>query len=113
MNKYFYEIAAIAGLSAMTVVPAQIAYAQQVGTTTLVMFKGLGLDGSYYKAIVEDDRGKRFFVWYSNILEASNGSTVLLEYQDYYSGDRYYWKTLTNSRSGNVATVSSYEPIQY
>jgi hypothetical protein len=112
MNKNLYGIAALAGLSAMTVIPAQIAYAQQQ-TTTLVMVKGVGLDGNYYKAVVEDDRGKRFFVWYSDLLEASNGSTVLLEYQDFYAGDRQYWKTLTNPRSGKVATVSSYQPIKY
>jgi hypothetical protein len=111
MNNNFYQIAAIAGLSAMAVVPAQMVYAQQVGTTTLTLVQGLGWgqDGSYYKAIVEDNQGKRFFVWYYNQLGAEIGSTVVLTYEN-WSGE-YYWKKMTNQANGQETSVDHYLAI--
>lgn len=42
MNNNLINIAAIATFSAMSLIPAQIVYAQQVGTTTLTLVQGLG-----------------------------------------------------------------------
>lgn len=105
------NIAAIATFSAVAVIPAQMVYAQQVGTTTLTLVQGLGWgqDGSYYKAIVEDNQGKRFFVWYYNQLGAEIGSTVVLTYENW--SDEYYWKKITNQANGQETSVDHYLAI--
>lgn len=90
-------------------IPAQIVYAQNT-TTTLTLVQGFGCgghsDGGWCKAMVENDQGKRFFVWYDNKLDVPIGSTVILTYENW--GEQEYWYKLTNKANGKEANVNRY-----
>lgn len=89
-------------------IPAQIAYAQN--TTTLAIIQGFGcchVEGSF-KALVQSNSGKRYFVWYDTQLEVPIGETLVLTY-DQYSNT---WYKLTNPTNGREADVSKYLQVQ-
>ena len=90
-------------------IPAQIVYAQNA-TATLTVIQGFGcchVEGSF-KALVQSNSGKRYFVWYDTKLDVPIGETVVLS----YDRSSNIWYKLTNPANGREANVSKYLNIQ-
>jgi len=114
MNNNFYQIAAIAGLSAMAVVPAQIAYAQNT-TTTLTVASTFGCGGhseGWCKVMVQSTNGNNYLVWYDNQLDVVAGDGLILTYETNSDGSVYSWNQLSNPVNGMQANVSKYLKVQ-
>jgi hypothetical protein len=92
-------------LSAATIVPAQVVYAQQQ-TFSVRVIQAFGWDYSSggYKIAVETNKGDRFFVWYDNQLKVPVGSGLVVTYETW--GSQIHWKKLTNVANGVEANVS-------
>lgn len=89
-------------------IPAQIVYAQN--TSTLTIIQGFGcchVEGSF-KALVQSNSGKRYFVWYDTQLDVPIGEAVVLTY-DQYSNT---WYKLTNPANGMEANVTKYLRVE-
>lgn len=103
-NCFIPAITAIT-LSAATIVPAQVVYAQQQ-TLSVTVIQAFGWDygNGGYKIAVETNKGNRFFVWYDNLLKVPVGSGLVVTYEMW--GSQVNWKKLTNVANGVEANVS-------
>ncbi|MCC5603804.1 hypothetical protein [Nostoc favosum] len=105
MRNWFIPAISTITLSAATIVPAEIVYAQQQ-TFSVTVIQAFGWDYSNggYKIAVETNKGNRFFVWYDNQLKVPVGSGLIVTYEMW--GSQTHWKRLTNVANGIEANVS-------
>ena len=93
-------------LGASTVTIAEVVKAEESIPVTLI--QGFGWDGTEgaYKALIQSNSGRQYYVWYYDLLGARVGSVIQLTYTG--SGTGLYMNKLINFGNGKESTVKRY-----
>jgi len=103
----------VVALTALTIgfpalVQPQIASAEEFQRVTIV--KGFGYDphDTSFKMLIQSKKGNQYIIWYSNLIDAKEGSEIKITYVDYPSLN---FKRLVNTDNGKEATVYKYVKV--
>lgn len=76
-----------------------------MATESFKFLQNFGLDGSYYKKLVQAKSGNRYFVWHSYSIHAEPGQEVLITIEN------DYWKSINNPKNGESSSIEKISKV--